>query len=164
MNFDHMLELVKVRRPTKRHTGKKWEAVFHDNGREIIRRFGQGKNELTGQQEAEDYTMHKSPERRYRYVKRHMKDLRGDPRMPGYLSMFLLWGESTSLKTQIAFYRRMLEEYDRTGTFPIASAERILKEGQAPIRHNKSECACEHTPVLGSFRQVLRCQRRCEVV
>ena len=125
-----MLELVKVREPTKRHTGKKWEAVFSDNGRLIIRRFGQGKNELTGQQEAEDYTMHKSPERRYRYVKRHMKDLRGDPRKPGYLSMFLLWGESTSLKKQIEFYRRMLKAYNKKGTFPTASAERILKEGE----------------------------------
>ena len=101
---------------------KKWTAHFTRNGRSITRSFGQ--------RGAEDYTMHKNKDRRYQYVRRHMKDLRTkDPTRAGFLSMFLLWGDSTSLRLQTAWYRRQLKKFNKTGRFPIGSAIAILKEG-----------------------------------
>jgi hypothetical protein len=45
---------------------------------------------------------------RERYRTRHMKDLHThDPTAAGYLSMFILWGESTSMKENIKEYKRM---------------------------------------------------------
>lgn len=55
-----------------------------------------------------DYTIHKDPERRERYITRHKKDLRTcDPTRAGFLSYYILWGSSTRLKDNEKEYRRL---------------------------------------------------------
>jgi len=79
--------------------GKKWRATFENEGREKHTDFG-----AAGML---DYTQHHDKERREHYRTRHKKDLdTDDPTRAGYLSWFLLWGESTSLQTNLASYRR----------------------------------------------------------
>lgn len=79
-------------------TGKKYTAVFDDNGRTFERHFG-----AAGM---DDYTLTHDKEQRERYRERHHKDLKGDPTKPGYLSYYILWGPSTSIRANIAAYRR----------------------------------------------------------
>ena len=77
-------------------TGKKWRAEF-DNG----------KHTDFGASGMTDYTISHDKDRRDRYRSRHRKDLEtNDPTRAGYLSWYLLWGDSTSLRTNIADYRR----------------------------------------------------------
>ena len=45
-------------------------------------------------------------ERRRLYRQRHEKDLKGDPTRAGYLSYYILWGESTSMAANTAAYKR----------------------------------------------------------
>tara|TARA_R110001599_G_scaffold47031_3_gene137007 strand:+ start:1100 stop:1411 length:312 start_codon:yes stop_codon:yes gene_type:complete len=60
-----------------------------------------------GQATAGDYTITKDKEQRERYRTRHKKDLETkDPTRAGYLSRFLLWGDSTSLKQNIKDYKK----------------------------------------------------------
>ncbi len=55
----------------------------------------------------DDYTITKDKEQRARYRNRHKKDLNtGNPMRAGYLSYYVLWGDSTSKKANIASYRR----------------------------------------------------------
>lgn len=55
----------------------------------------------------DDYTITKDKEQRERYRKRHQKDLKtNDPTRAGYLSRYILWGDSTSRKTNIASYKK----------------------------------------------------------
>lgn len=93
-----MTKLLRVIKSPK--AGKKWRAVFEsESGRE--------KNTDFGDSSAEDYTQHHDKERRERYRSRHKKDLQtGDPTRAGFLSWYLLWGESTSLQENLAAYRR----------------------------------------------------------
>jgi Family of unknown function (DUF5754) len=78
----------------------KYAAVFQtDAGRKKTTKFG-----ASGM---DDYTLTKDKEQRERYRTRHAKDLKtGDPTRAGFLSYWLLWGDSTSLSTNIAAYRR----------------------------------------------------------
>lgn len=74
----------------------KWIAYFED-GRKT--RFG-----AVGY---EDYTQHKDKERRERYRSRHEKDLKtGDPYRAGFLSYYILWGDSTSIRANVKAYNR----------------------------------------------------------
>jgi hypothetical protein len=77
----------------------KYRAVFKtDEGRERSTKFG-----ATGM---DDFTLTKDIQQRDRYRMRHAKDLQtNDPSRAGYLSYYLLWGESTSLQKNIAAYR-----------------------------------------------------------
>jgi hypothetical protein len=69
--------------------------------------FDNGKHTDFGAAGMSDYTQHHDKERRERYRARHRKDLEtSDPTRAGFLSWFLLWGDSTSLSTNIADYRR----------------------------------------------------------
>ena len=79
---------------------KKYMAVFtQDNGRTKTTHFGQ--------RGATDYLLSKDKERRARYRQRHKKDLKTkDPTRAGFLSYYLLWGDSTSLRTNIQSYKR----------------------------------------------------------
>ncbi len=78
---------------------KKYTATFMINGKEKKISFGQ--------RGADDYTIKKDKEQRSRYRKRHAKDLKtGDPTRAGYLSYYLLWGDSTSLKENIKDYKK----------------------------------------------------------
>ena len=80
--------------------GKKLMAVFtKDNGRKKKTYFG-----AAGM---DDYTIKKDKEQRKRYRSRHKKDLStGDYTRAGYLSYYILWGNSTSRKDNIAAYKR----------------------------------------------------------
>ena len=79
---------------------KKLKAVFT---------FDDGKTKTThfGAKGMDDYTLTKDKEARSRYRKRHKKDLKtGDPTRAGYLSYYILWGDSTSRRENIASYKR----------------------------------------------------------
>ncbi len=81
-------------------SGKKYMAIFKkDNGRSKTTHFGQSG--------APDYTLTGDKERRRLYRQRHKKDLNtNDPTRAGYLSRFLLWGDSKSLRENIRSYKR----------------------------------------------------------
>jgi len=87
-----------VKRSTKPE--KKYMAVFtRDNGRTKTTHFGQ--------RGAPDYLITKDKERRKRYRDRHRKDLKTkDPTKAGFLSYYLTWGDSTSLKKNISDYKK----------------------------------------------------------
>ena len=60
-----------------------------------------------GDSRYEDYLTHKNKERREAYRKRHQKDLeKGNYMSAGYLSYYLLWGQSAALKTNISNYKK----------------------------------------------------------
>jgi hypothetical protein len=89
-----MVKLVRVVKSPR--TGKKYRAEFDD-----------GTKTDFGDSTMEDYTQHHDMARREAYRSRHRRDLRtGDPRRAGYLSFYMLWGDSTSLTANIADYRR----------------------------------------------------------
>ena len=78
---------------------KKYRAVFEHDGRTKSTKFG-----AAGM---DDYTLTHDKEQRERYRSRHAKDLRTqDFTKAGYLAYHLLWGDSTSLQTNIAAYKR----------------------------------------------------------
>jgi hypothetical protein len=80
-------------------TGKKWRAVFRDGERMKHTDFG-----ASGY---EDYTQHHDKERRRLYRERHRKDLTtDDPTRAGYLSYYILWGDSTDIGTNIRSYKK----------------------------------------------------------
>lgn len=75
---------------------KKWRAEFDD-----------GTHTDFGDATMKDYTQHGDAARRASYRARHRKDLEtGDPRRAGYLSYYLLWGDSISLATNIRSYKK----------------------------------------------------------
>lgn len=60
-----------------------------------------------GQKGAEDYTIHGDKNRRKNYRARHKSDLeKGNYMSAGYLSYYLLWGEATSLQSNINTYKK----------------------------------------------------------
>ena len=75
-------------------------AVFtQDTGRTKTTHFGQAG--------APDYTITKDKKQRARYRSRHKKDLNtGDKTRAGYLSWYILWGNSTSRAENISSYKR----------------------------------------------------------
>jgi hypothetical protein len=88
------VKLLKVAKSSK--AGKKYTAYFSDGTKTS---FG-----ATGFQ---DYTQHNDRERREAYRRRHKDDLdTDDPTRAGYLSYYILWGDSTDLDTNIASYKR----------------------------------------------------------
>ena len=80
--------------------GKKLMAVFtKDNGRTKTTHFGSAG--------MDDYTIKKDKEQRKRYRSRHKKDLStGDYMKAGFLSWYILWGNSTSRRENISSYKR----------------------------------------------------------
>ena len=80
--------------------GKKLMAIFtKDNGRTKTTHFGSAG--------MDDYTLTKDKQQRKRYRERHKKDLKtGDYTRAGYLSYYILWGNSTSRKDNISAYKR----------------------------------------------------------
>tara|TARA_E500000318_G_scaffold56079_1_gene52146 strand:- start:3 stop:299 length:297 start_codon:yes stop_codon:yes gene_type:complete len=80
---------------------KDYMAIFTErpNGRNKTVHFGDSK--------LPHYTSTATKEQRERYRKRHQKDLRtNDPERAGYLSYYILWGESKSIKKNIESYKR----------------------------------------------------------
>jgi hypothetical protein len=81
---------------------KKLMAVFENEGRKKTVHFG-----AAGM---DDYTITKDKEQRDRYRTRHEKDLKtGDPTKAGFLSYYILWGDTTSRQKNIAAYRRRFD-------------------------------------------------------
>jgi len=80
---------------------KKLKAIFYDaEGKKI-------KTTQFGDSRYEDYTQHKDKERRSKYRLRHKKDLdKGNYMSAGFLSYYILWGESAALKTNIKQYKK----------------------------------------------------------
>lgn len=92
-----MTKLISIRESPKE--GKKLVAEFETNGRKKHVHFG-----LAG---ADDYTLTKDKDQRERYRKRHEKDLlTNDPTRAGYLSYWILWGDSTSRAKNISDYKK----------------------------------------------------------
>lgn len=74
---------------------KKWRAIFDD-----------GTHTDFGDATMQDYTQHHNKTRRTLYRKRHAKDLAtGDPTRAGFLSYYILWGDSTSLAANLRAYK-----------------------------------------------------------
>lgn len=81
-------------------SGKKYMAIFEKkNGRTKTTHFG-----ASGM---DDYTLTGDKNARDRYRSRHKKDLQtNDPTRAGYLSYYILWGNSTSLRKNISTYKK----------------------------------------------------------
>ena len=92
------MKLLSIVPSTK--SGKKLMATFEtDAGRKKTTHFG-----ASGM---DDYTLSHDKEQRERYRTRHAKDLQtGDPSKAGFLSYYILWGDSTSRATNIASFKR----------------------------------------------------------
>ena len=80
--------------------GKKMVATFMNKKTKRLKKTYFGASGM------DDYTIKKDKEQRARYRARHKKDLKGDPTRAGYLSYYILWGNSTSKRANIAAYRR----------------------------------------------------------
>lgn len=92
------MKLIAVEKSHRK--GKKWMAVFKDGDRIIKTHFGS--------EGMDDYTKgNTTKEQRDRYRTRHKKDLEtGDPTRAGFLSYYILWGDSTSRGINIADYKK----------------------------------------------------------
>ena len=92
------MKLLDIKPSTK--ADKKYMATFQsDNGRKKTTYFGA--------KGMDDYTLTHDKEQRERYRTRHAKDLQtNDPSKAGFLSYHVLWGDSTSLKTNISAYKK----------------------------------------------------------
>jgi hypothetical protein len=86
-----LIRLVEAKNPAK-----KWRAEFSD-----------GSHTEFGSAGMDDYTITKDKEQRDRYRSRHAKDLlTEDPTRAGFLSMFILWGDSTDIGRNLATFKR----------------------------------------------------------
>jgi len=94
--FAHLLPLCYLMRLYRANDGKhKWVAEFKD-----------GTHTRFGAVGMDDYTLTHDKEQRDRYRTRHKKDLEtGDPKRAGYLSYYILWGNSTSLNANLTAYK-----------------------------------------------------------
>jgi len=90
------MKLIEVKKSTK--TDKKYMAVFENNGRTKTTHFGA--------KGMDDYTIKGDKEQRERYRARHKKDLdTKDPTRAGFLSYYLLWGDSTSFAQNLRDFK-----------------------------------------------------------
>jgi hypothetical protein len=91
------MKLVSVRRSKK--SGKKYQATFKDGSRSKTVHFGS--------RGMDDYTLTRDKEQRSRYRQRHKKDLKtGDPTRAGFLSYYILWGKSSSMRENTRSYKK----------------------------------------------------------
>jgi len=92
------MKSVEIKNSTK--ADKKKMAIFYEDGKKI-------KTVHFGASGMDDYTKTKDKEQRKRYRQRHEKDLKTkDPMKAGYLSYYILWGDSTSLDVNIKDYKK----------------------------------------------------------
>ncbi len=90
------IKLVSLTRSNK--SGKKYKAVFKDGTRSKTTHFGS--------KGMDDYTITHDKAQRSRYRQRHKKDLHtGDPTRAGFLSYYVLWGNSPSVRANIKSYK-----------------------------------------------------------
>jgi hypothetical protein len=91
------MRLISIKPSTR--PGKKLVALFDNDGRSKTVHFG-----ASGM---DDYTRTGDKEQRDRYRTRHAKDLEtGDPTRAGFLSYYILWGDSISQQVNIANYKK----------------------------------------------------------
>ena len=95
------MKLLSVTPSTK--ADKKLMAKFEtDTGRTKTVHFGA--------KGMDDYTKTHDKEQRTRYRTRHAKDLTTrDPTKAGFLSYYILWGDSTNLQQNISSYKRRFQ-------------------------------------------------------
>lgn len=119
---------------------KKIKAVFtYKDGRTKTTHFGAGG--------MSDYTIHKDPERKKRYIKRHRKNENWDDyTSAGSLSRYILWGEPTLRASKDAYLKRFgLKEVKsnsvlpekRFGRFPVAAYIHDTPEERKQHKENK---------------------------
>jgi len=82
---------------------KKWCATFEKTDENKKKHE---KHTYFGASGYEDYTIHKDKNRRTLYRIRHKYDRLDDPTSPGALSYWILWGNSTSIQTNIRAFRK----------------------------------------------------------
>ena len=79
---------------------KKYMAIFTDKNNKT-------KTTFFGQRGANDFTITGDKERRRLYRNRHRKDLNtGDYKRAGFLSRYILWGDSKSIRKNINSYKK----------------------------------------------------------
>ena len=79
----------------------------NDGKHKYIAHFSDGRKTRFGASGYQDYTIHKDIKRRESYRKRHAKDLNtNDPYRAGFLSYYILWGDSTNINDNIKAYNR----------------------------------------------------------
>lgn len=77
----------------------KFVGVFTDDGKETRVPFGA--------KGMSDYTLHKDPARRRLYLMRHRaRENWNSPKTAGSLSRWILWGDSTSLQTNLRNFKQ----------------------------------------------------------
>lgn len=94
------MELVSIKKDTN---GKnKYVATFKN------KETNRNKTVHFGAAGMDDYTKTKDKEQRARYLERHGRGRENwdDPVSKGSLSRYILWGDSTSLKTNIADFKK----------------------------------------------------------
>lgn len=79
--------------------GKKYTAIFYDSNMTKIKTTHFGASGYS------DYTQHKDPERKQRYIERHKNENWDDYKSAGALSRYILWGE-TSLEASKKKYAK----------------------------------------------------------
>ena len=90
--------MIKLQITTSDKSEKKYKAVFtKDDGKTKTIHFGSSMHQ--------DYTQHHNKDRRSLYRQRHEKDLKGDPMRAGYLSYYIIWGNSTNVQTNIRSFK-----------------------------------------------------------
>ena len=95
MTCYHFIKITKSTKPEK-----KLMAIFEDCN------TGRLKTTHFGAKNYSDYTIHKDPARKQRYLDRHRKNENwNDPTSAGSLSTYILWNK-TSLRASIADYKR----------------------------------------------------------
>jgi hypothetical protein len=82
----------------------------HKYTAQFLQANGRIKTTHFGAKGMDDYTLTHDKEQRERYRQRHKKDLATkNPTRAGFLSYYLLWGESTSFAENINTFRRRFE-------------------------------------------------------
>ena len=89
--------LIKITKSTNKN--KKLMAIFEDCHTNIRKTTHFGAAGMS------DFTIHKDPERKNRYLARHKNENWNNPISAGSLSRYILWNK-TSLKASIADYKR----------------------------------------------------------
>ena len=96
-HWDNLYIMTKLEILKSDFPKKKYKAIF-TKGTKI-------KTVHFGENGYEDFTKHHDKDRRRLYRQRHEKDLKGDPMRAGYLSYYILWGDSTNLQTNIKSFK-----------------------------------------------------------
>ena len=99
------MKLISVKQSNNKK--KKYIAEFCNCKGKSECKAGERKVTYFGAAGMDDYTITKDKKQREAYRSRHKKDLEtNDPTRAGYLSYFLLWGDSTSLQTNIKTFKK----------------------------------------------------------